>query len=211
MGVLSYMAEHPGHILALTRAHLWISLLATGIGTVLSIPLGVLVHRVPATRAPALALVNAGQTIPSLALLGLMLPVFGIGFTSALLAITARALLPILLNTYAGLLSIPRSTIEAARGMGMTDPQILWRVEFPLALPVILAGIRTALVISIGVATLAAYIGAGGLGDLIFQGIAMVDAPLLLAGAIPTAILAFAADGLVGWIERRLMRPMTSG
>jgi osmoprotectant transport system permease protein len=138
-----------------------------------------------------------------------MIPLFGIGYMPALIALTARALLPILLNTYAGLLSIPRSTVEAARGMGMTHIQVLWRVELRLALPVILAGVRTALVISIGAATLAAYIGAGGLGELIFQGIAMVDTPLLLGGAIPAALLALIADGALGTIERRLARPTT--
>jgi len=208
VNVLSYLLEHPTQVLALARAHLWISLLATGIATAVSVPLGIVVHRVRAVRAPALGMVNVGQAIPSLALLGLTLPLLGIGFTPALVAISVRALLPILLNTYAGLLSIPQHIIEAARGMGMTDAQILWRVELRLASPVIVAGIRTALVVSIGVATLAAYIGAGGLGDLIFQGIAMVDTPLLLAGAIPAAGLAFAVDGLFGILERQLVRPL---
>jgi osmoprotectant transport system permease protein len=208
VSVLSYLLEHPAQVLALARAHLWISLLATGIATAVSVPLGIVVHRVRAVRVLALGMVNVGQAIPSLALLGLMLPLLGIGFTPALVAISVRALLPILLNTYAGLLSIPQHIIEAARGMGMTDAQILWRVELRLASPVIVAGIRTALVVSIGVATLAAYIGAGGLGDLIFQGIAMVDTPLLLAGAIPAAGLAFAADGLFGILERQLVRPL---
>jgi osmoprotectant transport system permease protein len=203
---LSYLFDHPAQVLALARAHLWISFLATGIAAVVSVPLGIVVHRVRAVRMLALGLVNVGQAIPSLALLGLMLPLLGIGFTPALVAITARAFLPILLNTYAGLLSIPQHVIEAARGMGMTKAQVLWRVELPLASPVIMAGIRTALVVSIGVATLAAYIGAGGLGDLIFQGIAMVDTPLLIAGAIPAAALAFMADGVFGILERQLAR-----
>ncbi len=208
MNALSYLLGHPAQVLALARAHLWISLLATGIAAAVSVPLGVAVHRVQAIRVLALGMVNVGQAIPSLALLGLMLPLLGIGFTPALVAISVRALLPILLNTYAGLLSIPQPIIEAARGMGMTNAQILWRVELRLASPVIVAGIRTALVVSIGVATLAAYIGAGGLGDLIFQGIAMVDTPLLLAGAIPAAVLAFAADGLFGILERLLGHPL---
>jgi osmoprotectant transport system permease protein len=208
MNVLGYLLGHPEQVLALARAHLWISLLATGIAAAVSVPLGVAVHRVQAVRVLALSMVNVGQAIPSLALLGLMLPLLGIGFTPALVAITVRALLPILLNTYAGLLSIPQPIIEAARGMGMTNAQILWRVELRLASPVIVAGIRTALVVSIGVATLAAYIGAGGLGDLIFQGIAMVDTPLLLAGAIPAAVLAFAVDGLFGILERLLGQPL---
>jgi osmoprotectant transport system permease protein len=208
MNVLGYLLGHAAQVLALARAHLWISLLATGIAAAVSVPLGVAVHRVQAVRVLALSMVNVGQAIPSLALLGLMLPLLGIGFTPALVAITVRALLPILLNTYAGLLSIPQPIIEAARGMGMTNAQILWRVELRLASPVIVAGIRTALVVSIGVATLAAYIGAGGLGDLIFQGIAMVDTPLLLAGAIPAAVLAFAVDGLFGILERLLGQPL---
>ncbi len=208
MSALSYLLDHPAQVFALARAHLWISFLATGIATAVSVPLGIAVHRVPAVRVLALGMVNVGQAIPSLAVLGLMLPLLAIGFTPALVAITARALLPILLNTYAGMVSIPRHIIEAAQGMGMTEAQILWRVELRLASPVIVAGIRTALVVSIGVATLAAYIGAGGLGDLIFQGIAMVDAPLLLAGAIPAAALAFAVDGLFGIVEHQLVRPL---
>jgi osmoprotectant transport system permease protein len=208
VNVLSYLLDHPAQVLALARAHLWISLLATAIATAVSVPLGIAVHRVRAVRVLALGTVNVGQAIPSLALLGLMLPLLGIGFTPALVAISARALLPILLNTYAGLLSIPQHIIEAARGMGMTNAQILWRVELRLASPVIVAGIRTALVVSIGVATLAAYIGAGGLGDLIFPGIAMVDTPLLLAGAIPAALLAFAVDGVFGILERQLVQPL---
>ena len=209
MGFLSYIVEHPGRVLALAQDHLEISVLATAIALVLSVPLGVLAHRIVSSRSLILPLVAVGQTVPSLALLGLMIPLFGIGYTPALIALTARALLPILLNTYAGLLSIPRSTVEAARGMGMTHIQVLWWVELRLALPVILAGVRTALVISIGAATLAAYIGAGGLGELIFQGIAMVDTPLLLGGAIPAALLALIADGALGTIERRLARPTT--
>ena len=208
MSILSYLLDHPAQVLALARAHLWISALATGIATAISVPLGIAVHRLRIVRVPALILVSVGQAVPSLALLGLMLPLLGIGFTPALVAIGARAKLPILLNTYAGLLTIPPSVVEAARGMGMTNAQILWRIELRLALPVIVAGIRTALVVSIGVATLAAYIGAGGLGDLIFQGIAMVDTPLLLAGAIPAALLAFAVDGLFEILERGLMRPL---
>jgi ABC-type proline/glycine betaine transport system permease subunit len=207
MGFLSYLVEHPGRVLALAQDHLEISVLATAIALILSVPLGVLAHRIVSSRILILPLVAVGQTVPSLALLGLMIPLFGIGYMPALIALTARALLPILLNTYAGLLSIPRSTVEAARGMGMTHIQVLWRVELRLALPVILAGVRTALVISIGAATLAAYIGAGGLGELIFQGIAMVDTPLLLGGAIPAALLALIADGALGTIERRLARP----
>ncbi len=208
MTVLSYVLAHPAQVLDLAGAHLYISVLATAIATVISVPLGVAAYRVRLVRMPALTVVSVGQAIPSLALLGLMLPLLGIGFTPALVAIGARALLPILLNTYAGLLTIPPAVIEAARGMGMTNAQILWRVELRLALPVIVAGIRNALVVSIGVATLAAYIGAGGLGDLIFQGIAMVDTSLLLAGAIPAAILAFAVDGIVGLLERGLARPV---
>jgi osmoprotectant transport system permease protein len=208
VSVLSYLLDHPAQVLALARTHLWISFLATGIAAVVSVPLGIAVHRVRAVRMLALGTVNVGQAIPSLALLGLMLPLLGIGFTPALVAICVRALLPILLNTYAGLLTIPQHIIEAARGMGMTNAQILWRVELRLASPVIVAGIRTALVVSIGVATLAAYIGAGGLGDLIFQGIAMVDTPLLLAGAIPAAALAFVVDGLFGILERQLVQPL---
>jgi osmoprotectant transport system permease protein len=150
-----------------------------------------------------LTLVGAIQTVTSLALLGLLLPLLGIGEKPALLALFLYALLPIVRNTYAGLGSVDSAALEAARGMGMTPAQILRKVSLPLALPVVMGGIRTATVINIGVATLAALIGAGGLGEFIFRGIAMVDTKMVLMGALPAALLALVLDGLLSVLERR--------
>jgi osmoprotectant transport system permease protein len=154
-----------------------------------------------------LGFANIMQTVPSLALFGFLIPVpflGGIGATTAIVALTLYALLPILRNTYEGLASVDPAVVEAARAMGMTPRQMLWEVELPLSLPVILAGVRVATVISIGVATIAAAIGAGGLGVFIFRGVAMVSNSVILAGAIPAALLAIAADLFFSWIERRL-------
>jgi osmoprotectant transport system permease protein len=150
---------------------------------------------------------NVIQTVPSLALFGFLIPIpliGGIGSRSAIVALTLYALLPILRNTFTGITGVDRAVIEVARGMGMTDRQILWQVEIPLSLEVILAGVRVATVISVGVATIAAAIGAGGLGTYIFRGVAMVDSQVILAGAIPAALLALLADFSLGWAERRM-------
>jgi osmoprotectant transport system permease protein len=147
------------------------------------------------------------QTLPSLALFGFLIPMplfGGIGARTAIVALTLYALLPILQNTYTGLAGVDPAVLEAARAMGMTQRQMLWQVELPLSMSVILAGIRVATVITIGVATIAAAIGAGGLGVFIFRGVAMVNNGVILAGAIPAALLAISADLLLGWVERRL-------
>jgi len=158
-------------------------------------------------RAPMLGLANIMQTVPSLALFGFLIPVpfiGGIGRRTAIVALVLYALLPILRNTYAGITGVDPAVIEAARGMGMTARQLLWQVELPLSSSVILAGLRVATVITIGVATIAAAIGAGGLGTFIFRGVSMVNDQVILAGAIPAALLAILADASLGWAERRL-------
>jgi len=150
---------------------------------------------------------NVIQTIPSLALFGFLLPVPWIGERAdrlAILALTLYALLPVIRNTYTGIRGVDPAVVEAGRGMGLTDGQLLFHVELPLALSVILSGVRVAVVVSVGLATIAAAIGAGGLGEFIFRGLAMVNNQLILAGAIPAAILALAADFSLGWLERRL-------
>lgn len=152
----------------------------------------------------ALNLTNAFRVIPSLAILFLAYPYLGLGFRPALVAITVLAIPPILINTYAGFRAVPPEILEAARGMGMNAGEILRRVEFPLALPVIMAGLRTAGVEVIASATLAAFIGGGGLGDFILRGFALYDAQVMLAGAIPVALLALSAEGLLGLVQRRL-------
>jgi osmoprotectant transport system permease protein len=173
----------------------------------IGVPLGMLIVHRPTLRNLSLGLASIFQTIPSLALFGFLIPIpfiGGIGRRTAIVALVLYALLPILRNTYVGLTGIDPAVLEAAEAMGMTQSQILWRVRLPLARAVILAGIRTATIITIGVATIAAAIGAGGLGTFIFRGVAMVSDAVILAGAIPAALLAIAADLLLGWLERRL-------
>jgi osmoprotectant transport system permease protein len=189
-------------ILRLGIRHVEIVLVAVAISTVLGVALGIVVSRHRTAGRAVVALANVGQAVPSLAILGLVIPLLGIGGTPTVLALVLRGTLPILNNTFAGLVTVDRAAIEAGRGMGMRRWQVLALVEFPLAFPVIMAGIRNATVVSISLATIAALIGAGGLGDLIYQGLAMVDATRLLAGSIPVALLAIAADGLLGWAER---------
>ncbi|HJW14359.1 MAG TPA: ABC transporter permease [Thermoanaerobaculia bacterium] len=178
------------------------TLLAAAIG----IPLGILLTRRPRLARPILGIAGVVQTIPSLALFGFLLPlpfIGGIGARTAIVALLVYAMLPVLRNTYAGIQSVDPAISEAATGLGMTPRQRLWWVELPLALPVVLAGVRIATVVSIGLATIAAAIGAGGLGVLIYRGIAIVDNRQILAGAVPAALLALAADGLLGMVERR--------
>ena len=180
---------------------------STFLPVLIGIPLGILVTRHPGWNKPVLGGANIIQTIPSLALFGFLLPVPWLGARSerlAILALTLYALLPLIRNTYAGIKGVDPAVVEAGRGMGMTDRQLLFRVELPLALGVIIAGVRVATVISVGLATIAAAIGAGGLGEYIFRGLAMVNNQLILAGAIPAAALALLADVSFGWLERRL-------
>lgn len=169
------------------------------------LPLGVLVARRPAWRRPVLGLANVFQTIPSLALFGLLIPVLGIGAWTAIAALVIYALLPIVRNTYAGITGVDPAVRDAGRGMGMSDGELLRLVELPLAAGVILAGVRVAAVVSVGIATIAAAIGAGGLGVYIFRGVATVDDTLILAGALPAALLGLLADALLGLAERRLV------
>jgi osmoprotectant transport system permease protein len=195
-----------GEIARATLEHVVLVLVSVGIATVIALPLGVFLTRHARWQRPVLGIVNVVQTIPSLALFGLLipLPVFGIGMRTALVALTLYALLPVVRNTVTGIAAIDPALREAAIGMGMTDRQLLWRIELPLAASVILAGVRVATVIGIGLATIAAPIGAGGLGTLVFSGLASLDNRRILAGAVPAALLALAADGCFGWLERRL-------
>lgn len=187
-----------------TIEHLYLVGLAVGAAIITGIPAGILLTRSKLLSAPVLGIASIVQTIPSLALLGLMIPLFGIGVVAAVVALFLYALLPILRNTYIGLRSVDYSVIEAGRGMGMTERQLLLKVQLPLAVPVIMAGVRTSTVINVGVATLVGLIGAGGLGILIFQGIAMVRSELILAGAVPAAILALFLDYILGKAESKL-------
>jgi osmoprotectant transport system permease protein len=198
--------QHGWEIARLTFEHLWLTAFAMLFAALIGLPLGVLLTRREHLARPVLGFANIVQTIPSLALFGLLLPVPWLGEDAArlaILALTGYALLPILRNTYAGIRSVDPALIDVSNALGMTGWQRLAKVELPLAAPVILAGLRTATVTCVGVATIAAAIGAGGLGELIFRGVASVDNSLVLAGAVPAALLALAADSILGWVEGR--------
>lgn len=210
MNLLEFFFRNKIQIFTLTVEHIWLVGMSMLLAVAFGLPLGILLSRWPRGSKPILGSANVIQTIPSLALFGFLLPVPWFGERADRLAITALtlyALLPIIRNTYTGILSVDPAVREAARGMGMTDHQLLFQVELPLAWGVILAGIRVATVISVGVATIAAAIGAGGLGEFIFRGVAMVNNQLILAGAIPAAALALLVDFVLGQIERRLQTP----
>ena len=203
----TFFVSHRAEILDATLDHVALVLIAMFIAIAVGVPLGMLIVQRPALRTIALGVASVFQTIPSLALFGFLIPIpfiGGIGRRTAIVALVLYALLPILRNTYVGLTSIEPAILEAAEAMGMTNTQILTRVRLPLALGIILAGIRTATVITIGVATIAAAIGAGGLGTFIFRGVAMVSDAVILAGAVPAALLAILADLLLALVERRL-------
>lgn len=194
-----------------TLRHVLLVAISVGLATAVGVPLGIALTRRPGWQRVILGAVSIIQTIPSLALFGFLIPVpviGGIGVRTALVALTLYALLPVLRNTVVGIAGVDPAVREAGRGLGMTDGQLLWRVELPLAASVILAGIRLAAVVGIGVATIAAAIGAGGLGVFIFRGVAMVDNATILAGALPAAALAVATDTVLGLVEQRL-RPRT--
>ena len=207
MNLARFFARHASEILQATLEHIWLVGAAMLLAIAIGIPLGILVTRRPWLSKPILGGANIAETIPSLALFGFLLPVPWLGDRAARLAIAALmlyALLPIIRNTAAGIAGVDPAIREAARGMGMTARQILFRVELPLSLSTVLAGIRVATVLTIGIATIAAAVGAGGLGEFIFRGLAMVNDQLILAGAIPAAALALAADFLLSVLERRL-------
>jgi len=195
-----------GEILDLTLEHLWLVLISMMVACVVGIAGGILLTRRPPWRRWVLGVANIMQTVPSLALFGFLIPVpfiGGIGKHTAILALVLYALLPILRNTLAGILGVDPAVRESATAMGMSGRQLLLEVELPLALRTILAGVRVATVTTIGTATIAAAIGGGGLGVFIFRGLASVDTTLILAGAIPAAVIALLADGGLGWIERK--------
>jgi len=207
MNVFHFMLQNRSQVFELTAEHLWLVGLSALFATLIGVPLGIVIAHRPGLNKPVLGSANIIQTIPSLALFGFLLPLPWLGERAdrlAILALTLYALLPIIRNTYTGIRGVDPAVVEAGRGMGLTEWQLLFQVELPLALSVILSGVRVAVVISVGLATIAAAIGAGGLGELIFRGLAMVDNGVILAGAIPAAILALAADVGVGWVERRL-------
>jgi osmoprotectant transport system substrate-binding protein/osmoprotectant transport system permease protein len=207
MRLLSFWISHREELAAMVERHLFLVLWSTAIATAIGLPAGIVAAHRPRIGRPLLAAASIAQTIPSLALLGFLLPlpfIGGIGPRIAIVALILYALLPIVRSTAAGLRSIDPSVIDAGIAMGMTARQLLWLVELPLALPSIVAGIRIATIVGIGTATIAAAIGAGGLGEYIFRGLSMVDSTVILAGAIPAAVMALLADGILTWVERRL-------
>ena len=207
--VLNFLLTHKREVATLTGEHLWLVGISMLLAIAIGVPLGILLTRRPKWKAFVLGSTNVVQTIPSLALFGLLLPLPWLGARAdrlAIIALALYALLPVVRNTYVGISGISAPVREAAVAMGLTSGQLLWHVELPLALPVMLAGIRVAAVITIGVATIAAAIGAGGLGEFIFRGIAMVDNGVILAGAIPAALMALAADLLLSGFEKLTVR-----
>jgi osmoprotectant transport system permease protein len=205
--VSHFFHRYGAQIARLTFEHVWLTASAMIFAAAIGLPVGVWLTRHERWARPVLGVANILQTIPSLALFGLLLPVPFLGDRAARLAIvalTGYALLPILRNTYAGIRSVDAALIDVANALGMTGWQRLSKVELPMAASVILAGLRTATVTCVGVATIAAAIGAGGLGELIFRGVASVDNGLVLAGAIPAALLALSADGVLGLLEKKL-------
>ena len=200
-----FFIQHPGTIWRHTLQQLYLVAIPLAAAILVAVPLTMLATRVRRLYGPVMGFANAMQTIPSLALLALMIAIgLGIGFVPAVLALFLYALMPIVRNTYVGIMGVDPGVKDAARGMGVTSWQLLWMVEMPLALHVIIAGIRSSLVATIGFATLAALIGAGGLGSLIMEGMGRASNSIVLAGTIPAILLAFVAEGLMGRVERVL-------
>jgi osmoprotectant transport system permease protein len=212
--LIEFFSRNSGELTTLTLEHLFLVVVSTGIAILIGVPLGILLTRRPALSKPVLGFANIMQTVPSLALFGFLIPlnvylfhvkiVGGIGARTAIVALVLYALLPIIRNTFTGISNVDPAIRDAGRGMGMTDRQLLLRVELPLALGVIIAGVRVATVICVGTATIAAAIDAGGLGRYIFRGLRANDNVLILAGAVPAALIAVAADLLLGYVERTI-------
>src|SRR5216117_2538234 len=204
--MIEFLKANWSDILAHIAQHVWLVFVSIAIAVLIALPVGILITRRRRLRAPLLGIANVMQTIPSLALFGFLIPlpfIGGIGPRTAIVALVFYALLPIIRNTVTGILGVDASVREAAVAMGMTDRQVLFQVELPLAMSVILTGVRVAVVITIGVAIIGATVGAGGLGEYIFRGLRLNDNRLLLAGAVPSALMALIADFGFGLIEKR--------
>lgn len=204
MSFFTYFSNNIENILRLVIEHLQITGTAVLFAIIIGVPMGIFITRHRVLASPILAIANIFQTIPSIAFFGLLIPILGIGQKTAVLVLFLYALLPIIKNTYTGIREVSPFMVDAGKGMGMTSFQILRMVELPQSLPVIMAGIRVATVINIGTTTIAAYIGAGGLGELIFTGIQLYRHEMILAGAIPAAFLAITVDYLLGLVEQKL-------
>lgn len=204
--LFDFMKAQSGKILDQLLQHIGLTFISLMLAVLIGVPLGIFISRKREFSAPVLGFTNILQTIPSIALLGFMIPLLGIGPVPAIVALFLYALLPIVRNTFTGIIEVDNTVVESAKGMGMTSNQVLRKVELPLSMPVILAGIRTATVINVGVATLASYIGAGGLGEFIFGGIALNNTNMILAGAIPAALLAIFFDFILSRLQKINLR-----
>lgn len=202
---IEFLSYRIGEIAELSVEHLQITAMSITFAILVGVPVGIIITRKKEISNFVMGFANVFQTLPSLALFGLIIPFMGIGYKPSVFVLFLYALLPIIKNTYLGVSSVDPAVIDAGRGMGMTDFQLLRLIEVPLSLPVIMGGIRISTVINIGTATLASLIGAGGLGDMIFKGISLNNSSMILAGAIPTAILALSIDGIMGKIEKMLV------
>ena len=200
----AFFAQHGSELLVKTWQQIYISAISLGLGIVVAVPLSIILMKFPRVAKVVIAIASMLQTIPALALLAIMIPFFGIGKLPAIIALFLYSLMPILRNTYVGLMGVNPDTIDSARGLGMTNMQLILKVDIPLAMPVIMAGIRLSAIYVIAWATLASYIGAGGLGDFIFNGLSLYQTDLIFGGTIPVIILALLTDYLLGKLERKL-------
>ena len=208
MNFIQYILNNQEQVLKLLMEHIWLTIISVGMAIIIGVPIGILISYVKALNKPVLGIANIMQAIPSMALLGFMIPFLGIGTVPAVTAVILYSLLPIIKNTYIGIDNINPQTIEAAKGIGLTKFQILTKIQIPLALPVIMAGIRISAVTAVGFMTIAAFIGAGGLGFLVFSGIRLIDNAQILAGAIPACILALTVDFIAATVEK-LVTPIS--
>lgn len=202
---LRYLSRRSDLIWELLLEHIWLIVVSVLIAVVISVVIGVIISYKTGPAIVVLTICQILMTIPSMAMLAFMVPVFGIGFTTGVVALILYSLLPIVRNTYTGIKEISPAIVESAVGMGMTEWRVLTRIKIPLARPVIMAGIRTATVMIVGIGAIAAYVGAGGLGELIFQGISRSNEPMIIVGALGVSIIALAFDFILSWGERKLI------
>lgn len=200
----AFIAQHGSELLVKTWQQIYISAISLALGIIVAVPLSVILMKFPRTAKVVIAVASMLQTIPALALLAMMIPFFGVGRVPAIVALFLYSLMPILRNTYVGLMDVNADTVDSARGLGMTELQLILKVDIPLAMPVIMAGIRLSAIYVIAWATLASYIGAGGLGDFIFNGLSLYQPDLIFGGTIPVIILALLTDYLLGKLEKKI-------
>lgn len=202
--MIDFLNQHGSELIIKTWEQIYISGVSILLGIIVAVPLGILLTRFPKTAKYVMSFTSMLQTIPSLALLALMIPIFGIGKLPSIVALFIYSLLPILRNTYIGMSKVNRNLIDAAKGMGMTTMQSILKVEIPMAMPIIMSGIRLSTIYVISWSTLASYIGAGGLGDFIFNGLNLYNPSLIIAGTIPVTLLAILSDYLLGKLEKHI-------